>query len=388
LNFRWDFRHIVQLNDSKRSTDKTATLTSSNLRTGNQPCHKKSRKTFASEESDHFHHSNPNVEKSKNHCSFLSSLYTSNQTNRPASVNFCSISADSIPSFQPKNCDTTISSSLQTAGFKLESIPLSIGSDYHSFNTGNVVHSSENHVKPKCDQIVRPNVIRLNTMHANSNVQSTTKLQPIVPTDALDLRITSRKKPSDHIIQDKPDDTKAPQNSQQTKEQGIGAGNPSAKKQSSPGTNLLKPTPAFIDPFYLPPQPMVSMNPFLLQHFRTQMNPKSSSSIFDPPKSVPNIFGALRFPPHGFFPPPSFASIFNGLATNMTGQFGLSSPVTSSAPVIRSAPHHQFATVFKGPKDRYSCKFCGKIFPRSANLTRHLRTHTGLASYLLVYIST
>ena len=32
-------------------------------------------------------------------------------------------------------------------------------------------------------------------------------------------------------------------------------------------------------------------------------------------------------------------------------------------------------------KDRYSCKFCGKVFPRSANLTRHLRTHTGEQPY-------
>ena len=36
-------------------------------------------------------------------------------------------------------------------------------------------------------------------------------------------------------------------------------------------------------------------------------------------------------------------------------------------------------------KDRYSCKFCGKIFPRSANLTRHLRTHTGEQPYKCKY---
>ncbi|XP_053692643.1 transcription factor hamlet-like [Sabethes cyaneus] len=36
-------------------------------------------------------------------------------------------------------------------------------------------------------------------------------------------------------------------------------------------------------------------------------------------------------------------------------------------------------------KDRYSCKFCGKIFPRSANLTRHLRTHTGEQPYKCRY---
>ncbi|XP_037076476.1 histone-lysine N-methyltransferase MECOM-like [Pollicipes pollicipes] len=36
-------------------------------------------------------------------------------------------------------------------------------------------------------------------------------------------------------------------------------------------------------------------------------------------------------------------------------------------------------------KDRYSCKFCGKNFPRSANLTRHLRTHTGEQPYKCKY---
>jgi hypothetical protein len=36
-------------------------------------------------------------------------------------------------------------------------------------------------------------------------------------------------------------------------------------------------------------------------------------------------------------------------------------------------------------KDRYACKFCGKIFPRSANLTRHLRTHTGEQPYKCKY---
>ncbi|KAH7958477.1 hypothetical protein HPB49_001982 [Dermacentor silvarum] len=37
------------------------------------------------------------------------------------------------------------------------------------------------------------------------------------------------------------------------------------------------------------------------------------------------------------------------------------------------------------PKERYSCKFCGKVFPRSANLTRHLRTHTGEQPYKCKY---
>ena len=36
-------------------------------------------------------------------------------------------------------------------------------------------------------------------------------------------------------------------------------------------------------------------------------------------------------------------------------------------------------------KNRYACKFCGKVFPRSANLTRHLRTHTGEQPYHCKY---
>ncbi|KAF0300007.1 Transcription factor hamlet [Amphibalanus amphitrite] len=51
---------------------------------------------------------------------------------------------------------------------------------------------------------------------------------------------------------------------------------------------------------------------------------------------------------------------------------------------LRRTPGVPLPGVIKN-KDRYSCKFCGKNFPRSANLTRHLRTHTGEQPYKCKY---
>lgn len=36
-------------------------------------------------------------------------------------------------------------------------------------------------------------------------------------------------------------------------------------------------------------------------------------------------------------------------------------------------------------RERYTCSYCGKVFPRSANLTRHLRTHTGEQPYKCIH---
>lgn len=47
--------------------------------------------------------------------------------------------------------------------------------------------------------------------------------------------------------------------------------------------------------------------------------------------------------------------------------------------------NHNLHPVSTKNRDRYACKYCGKVFPRSANLTRHLRTHTGEQPYKCKY---
>jgi len=62
------------------------------------------------------------------------------------------------------------------------------------------------------------------------------------------------------------------------------------------------------------------------------------------------------------------------------------SPHTKSSTILSSLTGSPYGSSCLGKiKDRYSCRFCGKVFPRSANLTRHLRTHTGEQPYKCKY---
>ncbi|VDK76510.1 unnamed protein product [Onchocerca ochengi] len=56
-------------------------------------------------------------------------------------------------------------------------------------------------------------------------------------------------------------------------------------------------------------------------------------------------------------------------------------PATSHLNPYTQHPAPSAPSLSKTIRDRYSCKFCAKVFPRSANLTRHLRTHTGEQPY-------
>lgn len=87
-----------------------------------------------------------------------------------------------------------------------------------------------------------------------------------------------------------------------------------------------------------------------------------------------------------FFHPNSIGGMNLGLSRNnsldvLKAQMNVSSRPYSDI----GRPYDIMASHIPRSKDRYACKFCGKVFPRSANLTRHLRTHTGEQPYKCKY---
>ncbi|XP_013774709.1 MDS1 and EVI1 complex locus protein EVI1-B-like [Limulus polyphemus] len=109
-----------------------------------------------------------------------------------------------------------------------------------------------------------------------------------------------------------------------------------------------------------------SFHPLLFdKKFRTQ---KEKSSYVDHPDRILSSF-LPRYPILG--------SLFNNPSSLEFVRVHLEKLGSPTPDLVQ--PHSNKS------KDRYSCKFCGKIFPRSANLTRHLRTHTGEQPYKCKY---
>ncbi|CAG9788765.1 unnamed protein product [Diatraea saccharalis] len=100
-----------------------------------------------------------------------------------------------------------------------------------------------------------------------------------------------------------------------------------------------------------------------------------------------NIIDAMYRPRFPSFP--SSESILNPAhSPYVPSPFNFLSPILGTeGPDRQPSAYAKFRELNSGSKlrDRYACKFCGKVFPRSANLTRHLRTHTGEQPYKCKY---
>ncbi|XP_021574954.1 MDS1 and EVI1 complex locus protein EVI1 [Carlito syrichta] len=97
---------------------------------------------------------------------------------------------------------------------------------------------------------------------------------------------------------------------------------------------------------------------------------------------------------HPQFPLPdqrTWMSAIENMAEKLEGFSALkpeASELLQSVPSMfnfRAPPTALPESLLRKGKERYTCRYCGKIFPRSANLTRHLRTHTGEQPYRCKY---
>ncbi|XP_066546862.1 histone-lysine N-methyltransferase PRDM16 isoform X3 [Amia ocellicauda] len=133
-----------------------------------------------------------------------------------------------------------------------------------------------------------------------------------------------------------------------------------------PSLHYAKPSPFFMDPIYSRVEKRKLMDPVgaLKEKYL-----RPSPLLFHPQMSaIENMteklesFGALKLDASSSLQHPSH-HLFN----------------------FRSPPPSLSDAILRKGKERYTCRYCGKIFPRSANLTRHLRTHTGEQPYRCKY---
>ncbi|CAD5211118.1 unnamed protein product [Bursaphelenchus okinawaensis] len=114
------------------------------------------------------------------------------------------------------------------------------------------------------------------------------------------------------------------------------------------------------------------MNPFSSQAFLTMLR-NTMAGPGAPGLVRPNPYQFLQAQQNSSFAAAMAASNSNGLPNH---------PQNAQQPGI--APR-MLNTTARSNKERYMCKYCSKVFPRSANLTRHLRTHTGEQPYKCTY---
>ena len=134
------------------------------------------------------------------------------------------------------------------------------------------------------------------------------------------------------------------------------------------------------------PTKIVSPIPTRPLSFQSHAVPSAESLRFERRRSEPGKVSAFSRLPYmsSNYPVPFMNPYTMHLHANqLSGLQGLPQMPQFSNLSEYSSLH--MSQLLQKPRDRYSCKFCGKVFPRSANLTRHLRTHTGEQPYKCKY---
>ncbi|XP_031761549.1 histone-lysine N-methyltransferase PRDM16 isoform X5 [Xenopus tropicalis] len=141
---------------------------------------------------------------------------------------------------------------------------------------------------------------------------------------------------------------------------------PQSQLPQQPPLHYAKPSPFFMDPIY---------------------SRVEKRKVTDPVGTMKEKY--LRPSPLLFHPQ---MSAIENMTEKLENFANLKADTGSS---LQPLPHHPFNfrsppttlsdSILRKGKERYTCRYCGKIFPRSANLTRHLRTHTGEQPYRCKY---
>ncbi|XP_063772269.1 histone-lysine N-methyltransferase MECOM isoform X2 [Pseudophryne corroboree] len=159
-------------------------------------------------------------------------------------------------------------------------------------------------------------------------------------------------------------------------------------KRSEHCLQHARPAPFFMDPIY---SPRITFDNFNICNRRVEKR-----KLMDPLEILKEKY--LRPSPgflfHPQFPLPdqrTWMSAIENMAEKLESFNALkpeANELIQSVPSMfnfRSSPTALPESILRKGKERYTCRYCGKIFPRSANLTRHLRTHTGEQPYRCKY---
>ncbi|XP_054612256.1 histone-lysine N-methyltransferase PRDM16 isoform X3 [Dunckerocampus dactyliophorus] len=142
---------------------------------------------------------------------------------------------------------------------------------------------------------------------------------------------------------------------------------PQAQPHQPPPLHYAKPSAFFMDPIYRVEKrklldPVGALKEKFLRPSPQLFHPQQMSAMENMTEKLES-FGALKLD----VPPTSLQHSAHPLFN------------------FRSPPPSLSDAILRKGKERYACRYCGKIFPRSANLTRHLRTHTGEQPYRCKY---